>query len=203
VSRYILDELQHEMRDCRRCLEAGYPIREGAIFSGSASARIMVVGQAPGIREGGTGLPFSGPAGKRLFSWLARAGFEEEAFRATQYITAIIKCFPGKGNSRGDRAGEPQIDHPGRSCGDRPFPGAREARYSHWRDLREGWPARPPSSSPLWRQFVVEPSGEQASPEGGVGTPAPDQTGDEVMSHSDELPADRNDRAQRARKSRT
>jgi uracil-DNA glycosylase len=98
-----LTQLQHEMRSCRRCLEAGYPIREGAIFSGSASARIMVVGQAPGIREGGTGLPFSGPAGKRLFSWLAHAGFEESEFRVTQYITAITKCFPGKGNSRGDR----------------------------------------------------------------------------------------------------
>ncbi|MCK4355462.1 uracil-DNA glycosylase family protein [Candidatus Bipolaricaulota bacterium] len=94
---------QREMRDCRRCLEAGYPIREGAIFSGSASAQVMVVGQAPGTREGGTGLPFSGPAGKRLFSWLAYAGFEESKFRATQYITAITKCFPGKGNSRGDR----------------------------------------------------------------------------------------------------
>jgi uracil-DNA glycosylase len=84
-------------------LEEGYPIKEGAIFSGSASAQVMIVGQAPGTREGGTGLPFSGPAGKRLFSWLARAGFEESEFRATQYITAIAKCFPGKGNSRGDR----------------------------------------------------------------------------------------------------
>ena len=103
MSRSIFDELQREMRDCRRCLEEGYPIKEGAIFSGSASAQVMIVGQAPGTREGGTGLPFSGPAGKRLFSWLARAGFEESEFSATQYITAIAKCFPGKGNSRGDR----------------------------------------------------------------------------------------------------
>jgi len=63
----------------------------------------MVVGQAPGVREGKTGLPFSGPAGKRLFSWLTEAGFEEEEFRAVQYITAITKCYPGKGNGRGDR----------------------------------------------------------------------------------------------------
>ena len=95
-----LTQLQREMRSCRCCLEAGYPIRPQAIFSGSASAQIMVVGQAPGIREAGTGLPFSGPAGKRLFSWFAYAGFEEEAFRVTQYITAITKCFPGKLESR-------------------------------------------------------------------------------------------------------
>lgn len=100
-----LAELHHGMRQrhCRRCLEAGYPITPGAIFSGGPSARVMVVGQAPGVREGKTGLPFSGPAGKRLFSWLTEAGFEEEEFRAVQYITAITKCYPGKGNGRGDR----------------------------------------------------------------------------------------------------
>lgn len=63
----------------------------------------MVVGQAPGVREGKTGLPFSRPAGKRLFSWLAKARFEEEKFRGVQYITAITKCYPGKRNGRGPR----------------------------------------------------------------------------------------------------
>lgn len=98
-----LTKLHKEMRRCQRCLKAGYPITPGAIFSGGPSARVMIVGQAPGVREGKTGLPFSGPAGKRLFSWLTEAGFEEEEFRAVQYITAITKCYPGKGNGRGDR----------------------------------------------------------------------------------------------------
>jgi len=98
-----LTKLHEEMRRCRRCLEAGYPITPGAIFSGPATATVLIVGQAPGVREKETGLPFSGPAGKRLFSWLTEAGFEEEEFRAAQYITAITKCYPGKGRSRGDR----------------------------------------------------------------------------------------------------
>ena len=98
-----LAELHHEMRRCQRCLEAGYPITPGAIFSGRPQARVLIVGQAPGVREKETGLPFSGPAGKRLFSWLTEAGLEEEEFRAVQYITAITKCYPGKGNGRGDR----------------------------------------------------------------------------------------------------
>jgi len=98
-----LAKLHEEMRRCRRCPKAGYPITPGGIFSGPATATVMVVGQAPGVREGKTGLPFSGPAGKRLFSWLAKAGFEEEEFRAAQYITAITKCYPGKGRSHGDR----------------------------------------------------------------------------------------------------
>jgi len=98
-----LAALHEQMRRCRMCAEAGYPITPRAIFSGPATARIMIVGQAPGGREVELGLPFSGPAGKRLFTWLAQAGFEEEGFRREQYITAITKCYPGKGKSRGDR----------------------------------------------------------------------------------------------------
>jgi uracil-DNA glycosylase len=63
----------------------------------------MVVGQAPGRREIESHLPFSGPAGKRLFSWLETAGFSERRFREQQYMTAITKCYPGKGSARGDR----------------------------------------------------------------------------------------------------
>jgi len=103
MSTVALAKLKDEMRHCRRCLNAGYPIIPRPIFSGPASAKVMIIGQAPGIREVDIGLPFSGPAGKRLFSWLAQAGFKEQEFRATQYITAITKCYPGKKGSRGDR----------------------------------------------------------------------------------------------------
>jgi len=92
-----------ELSACRRCLLAGYPIEPGAVFSGPASARVMVVGQAPGRREIESRLPFSGPAGQRLFAWLAEAGFSEQRFRKEQYITAMTKCYPGKGRARGDR----------------------------------------------------------------------------------------------------
>jgi len=98
-----LATLQEQMRQCRSCVEAGYPIAARAIFSGGVTARIMIVGQAPGGQEVDLGLPFSGPAGRRLFTWLAQAGFQEKVFRKEQYITAITKCFPGKGRSRGDR----------------------------------------------------------------------------------------------------
>ncbi len=95
--------LQKEMRRCRKCLDAGYPITPRPIFSGPATARIMVIGQAPGLNETRTGRPFDGPAGRRLFSWLGRAGFVEDEFRRTQYITAVTKCYPGKKGARGDR----------------------------------------------------------------------------------------------------
>lgn len=99
-----LARLHAGMRACRRCPEAGYPITPGAVFSGPGTARVMVVGQAPGATESDTGCPFSGPSGRRLFRWLAAAGWDEEVFRATQYLTAITKCYPGRARSgKGDR----------------------------------------------------------------------------------------------------
>ena len=91
------------MRRCRRCLERGFPITQGAIFSGPATARVMVVGQAPGGQERGSSRPFSGPAGKRLFQWFEEAGWREDDFRATQYITAMTKCYPGKPQTSSQR----------------------------------------------------------------------------------------------------
>ena len=92
------------MRTCRRCLEADYPVTPGAVFSGPASASVMIVGQAPGITETQVGRPFNGQSGRRLFHWLAQAGWEEAQFRATQYMTAVTKCYPGKtSGGKGDR----------------------------------------------------------------------------------------------------
>ena len=96
--------LHTQMRACRRCLEAGYPITPGAVFSGLATATVMIVGQAPGITETQAGRPFNGSSGRRLFRWLAQAGWEETEFRTTQYMTAVTKCYPGKGSGgKGDR----------------------------------------------------------------------------------------------------
>jgi uracil-DNA glycosylase len=100
-----LTALHAQMRACCRCLEADYPIAPGAVFSGPATARVMIVGQAPGITETEVEWPFNGPSGRRLFDWLARVGWEEDEFRATHYLTAVTKCYPGKSpGGKGDRA---------------------------------------------------------------------------------------------------
>jgi len=99
-----LELLQIDMRSCTRCVDAGHSVTAGAVFSGTVGARMMLVGQAPGPAEAVSGTPFCGPSGRRLFRWLADAGWQEDEFRRTQYITAITKCFPGKGKTgRGDR----------------------------------------------------------------------------------------------------
>lgn len=93
-----------EMHACRKCLEAGYTIAPGAIFSGPAPAPLMLVGQAPGVTEVEAQRPFNASSGRRLFQWLGEAGFEETDFRARYYMTAVTKCYPGKHpKGKGDR----------------------------------------------------------------------------------------------------
>ena len=100
-----LDTLQSSVSACRRCADAGYFIGSTPISTLNAGAIFMTVGQAPGRHEAEvTHLPFSGPAGKRLFRWLAQAGFDEAEFRATQAMVAITRCYPGPHPAgRGDR----------------------------------------------------------------------------------------------------
>ena len=64
----------------------------------------MLIGQAPGKVEAGSGKPFSGRAGRTLFRWLERAGFDEPTAREKIYICAVTRCYPGAHPSgRGDR----------------------------------------------------------------------------------------------------
>jgi len=103
-----LDELHQQLQTCRLCLEAGYDIYPRAIFSGQLGARLMVIGQAPGITEKEAGRPFNAGSGSRLFRWLAEAGVEEGWFRSTQYMTSVTKCYPGRARSgSGDRVPSP------------------------------------------------------------------------------------------------
>lgn len=99
-----LQTLHAEMRACRLCLEAGYPITPTPIFRGGPEARAMLIGQAPGITEPVAGRPFNAGSGRRLFKWLAEAGWDEEEFRERVYMTAVNKCYPGPNvGGKGDR----------------------------------------------------------------------------------------------------
>lgn len=99
-----LSELHGRLHQCRLCLDAGFDIFPRAIFSGGPGARIMSIGQAPGITEKEAGRPFNAGSGKRLFQWLAQAGIDEQWYRSTQYMTSVTKCYPGRAKSgSGDR----------------------------------------------------------------------------------------------------
>jgi uracil-DNA glycosylase family 4 len=96
-----LKALQQDMRGCRLCLDHGHDITPGAIFSGETGARVMLIGQAPGVTEVEAKRPFNAGSGTRLFEWLGQAGLDEADFRGRQYMTAVTKCFPGKASDGG------------------------------------------------------------------------------------------------------
>lgn len=72
-----------------------------------AVSRVMLIGQAPGAREGPAGRPFAWTAGKTLFRWFAGIGLDEEAVRSRVYLAAVCRCFPGKASKGGDRVPTP------------------------------------------------------------------------------------------------
>ena len=74
------------------------------VISPANSARVMLIGQAPGKVESEGGVPFSGRAGRTLFRWLERAGVDEATAREKIYIAAVTRCYPGAHPSgRGER----------------------------------------------------------------------------------------------------
>ncbi len=99
-----LEELDAGLRKCRLCLDSGFAIIPGAVFSHPPAAEVMLIGQAPGITEVEAQRPFNAGSGRRLFQWLRGAGWSEDEFRSKYVMTAVTKCYPGKGsNGKGDR----------------------------------------------------------------------------------------------------
>lgn len=102
-----LKRLRARIRACTRCVEAGHLERAAPVvdLDGDVTDRLLLIGQAPGVVELTTRMPFSGRAGAELRRWLARAGIAEADL---PYRTSITKCFPGKALSgAGDRRPSP------------------------------------------------------------------------------------------------
>jgi len=100
----LLLALHRELDACRACPGVIGPVVHGP----PVRSRILLVGQAPGPREGRFGRPFAWTAGKTMFGWFQRSlGLEEEDFRRRVYIAAVLRCFPGKAPGGGDRKPAP------------------------------------------------------------------------------------------------
>lgn len=100
-----LANLLTEVRACRYC-EAELPRGPRPVVQASASARILVAGQAPGRRVHASGLPFDDASGDRLRSWL---GVDRDAFYDPQKFAILPMgfCYPGTGKS-GDLPPRPE-----------------------------------------------------------------------------------------------
>ncbi|PYJ10264.1 MAG: uracil-DNA glycosylase [Verrucomicrobia bacterium] len=79
------------------------PVSGGPILS-----KIMLVGQAPGVREPVLGRPFAWTAGRTLFGWFDEfCRMNESEVRSQIYFAAVCRCFPGKTAAGGDRVPAP------------------------------------------------------------------------------------------------
>lgn len=100
-----LNRLVSEIRRCRRCVDApdGAPLphEPRPVIHASATARLAIVGQAPGTRVHASGRPFTDPSGVRLRSWM---GVTEDEFydEARVAIIPMGFCFPGLTSTGGD-----------------------------------------------------------------------------------------------------
>ena len=66
-------------------------------------SKILLIGQAPGVKEPQLQRPFAWTAGKTLFKWFSSIGLDEAQFRRKVYMSAVCRCFPGKNPKGGDR----------------------------------------------------------------------------------------------------
>lgn len=83
------EELEKECQSCTRCALSAS--RTNCVFgTGSRTADLMFVGEAPGAKEDETGIPFVGAAGKLLDKYLEAVGIRREQV----YIANILKCRP-------------------------------------------------------------------------------------------------------------
>ena len=83
-----IDELREEALGCRRC-DLWKPATQTVFGEGPETARVMLIGEAPGDAEDSAGQPFVGPAGKLLDRALAEAGLD----RSQVYVTNTVKHF--------------------------------------------------------------------------------------------------------------
>ncbi len=91
-------------RACRLCTDL--PLGPRPVLRASATARLLIIGQAPGTKVHASGIPWEDASGDRLRAWLGidRAAFYDEARVA---ILPMGLCYPGRLPGGGDAPPRP------------------------------------------------------------------------------------------------
>jgi uracil-DNA glycosylase len=96
-----LSSLQRDLRVCRACIEAGFPLESLPVNNERVDQPAYMYGQAPGVEEGEQRRPWRGRAGRTLRRWLEMT---EEEFYSAFYCASVTRCYPGRSPSgSGDR----------------------------------------------------------------------------------------------------
>ncbi len=95
-----LEHIAAEARACRVCA-AHLPLGPRPVVRASETARLLIIGQAPGTKVHETGIPWNDPSGDRLRRWLE---MEPEVFYDESRIAIVPMglCYPGRLPNGGD-----------------------------------------------------------------------------------------------------
>lgn len=91
------EQIYRAARACQLCKHQ-LPLCPRPIFQASQSARVVIVGQAPGIKAHDSDKPWNDASGDRLRDWL---GLSRDTFYNSANIALVPMgfCYPGKGKS--------------------------------------------------------------------------------------------------------
>lgn len=100
------EDTEARVRACRLC-EAHLPLGPRPVFRVSPTARLLIIGQAPGTRVHETGIPWNDRSGDRLREWL---GMDRESFYDVSRIAIVPTglCYPGRAPGGGDLPPRPE-----------------------------------------------------------------------------------------------
>jgi len=100
-----MDNLLKEIHACTLCKDL--PLGPRPIIRAQRSARILIIGQAPGTKVHASGVPWDDPSGERLRDWLA---VDKETFYDERQIAIMPMglCYPGKLDKGGDKPPRPE-----------------------------------------------------------------------------------------------
>ena len=92
-----MESLLAAVRNCRACA-SHLPLGPRPVLQAAETSRILIVGQAPGMRVHTTGIPWDDASGERLRGWM---GVGKDIFYDESRIAIIPMgyCYPGRGSS--------------------------------------------------------------------------------------------------------
>lgn len=101
-----LDALLAEVRACTHCA-AELPLGPRPVLRAQGSARLLIIGQAPGTKVHESGIPWDDPSGDRLRDWLQ---VDKDIFYDEGRIAIVPMgfCYPGRAKSGGDAPPRPE-----------------------------------------------------------------------------------------------
>ena len=101
-----LARLLRDVRGCQVCL-ATLPFGPRPVLQVASTARLLIIGQAPGSKAHWSGIPWNDASGDRLRAWLNlnRSVFYDASKVA---ILPMGLCYPGAGENGADKPPRPE-----------------------------------------------------------------------------------------------